>query len=83
MLRRLQRAIGSGDIVTVDFNPRKKNKLLLWSSIGTMHIILSKMTIKCTEPTEPLKSFFNIFPHGLKSTVTKSGEPTALLSTIT
>ena len=24
MLRRLQRAIGSGDIVTVDFNPRKK-----------------------------------------------------------
>ena len=51
MLRRLQRAIGSGDIVTVDFNPRKKNKLLFWSSVGTMHITLSKMAIRCTEPT--------------------------------
>ena len=82
MLRRLQRAIGSDDIVTVDFNPRKKNKLLVWSSIGTIHIILSKMTIKCTEPTA-LKSFFNVFARGLKSTVTISVEPTALLSAYT
>ena len=82
MLRRIQRAIGSVNVVTVDFNPRKKNKLLVWSSIGTMHIILSKMTIKCPEPTA-LKSFFNVFFRGLKSTVTKSVKPTALLSTIT
>ena len=73
----LKRAVGSTDIVTVDFNPRLQIKLLLWSFMGTMHITL----LKCTEPTA-LKNFFNVFSRGLKSTVTISVEPTALLSTI-
>ena len=68
----MKRAIGSADGVTVDFNPRKGQRHSYKSSIGTTH----KNAPSLRDSYFWLVSFIR----GLKSTVTTSSEPTALLS---
>ena len=73
MLRRPKRAIGSDDVVTEDFNPRKRTYPLSKSHVVTMHLMHQYAAIRWNsqQPTH--------FLRGLKSTVTKSVEPTVLL----
>ena len=79
----LKRAVGSTDIVTVDFNPREKTlKKTFEGSVGSVHLIVIFDKVICIVPTE-LQSNSLIYFRGLKSTATKSVEPTALLSRIT
>ncbi len=72
MLRRLDRAIGSTDFITVDFNPRS-NEVMYESSIGTGHLKYQMQRHHVTL----LRGLFTF--RGLKSTVTTSSEPMALL----
>ena len=73
MLRKLNRTIGSTDFVTVDFNPRK-NEVIYGSSVGTEHLKYQMHRHYVT-----LLRGSSLF-RGLKSTVTTSSEPMALLS---
>ena len=76
MLRKLNRTVGFADFVTVNFNPRK-NEGMYESSIGTVHIKEYEDKMHRHYVTL-LRGTFLL--RGLKSTVTKSSEPTALSS---
>ena len=68
------RTIGSTDIVTVDFNPRLKNERII--------IVPSERCILMYQMRRHYVTFIDgVFPfRGLKSTVTTSSEPMALLN---
>ena len=72
MLRRRKRAIGSNDVVTVDFNPRDKNAPSVKSrSDGAFDIFDAPFRRNSQQLKHSLR--------GLKSTVTKLVKPTVLL----
>ena len=73
MLPKSNRTVGLTDFVTVDFNPQS-NELVDESSVGTKH---KKYQMHRHYVTSLRGS--SLF-RGLKSTVTTSSEPTALLS---
>ena len=48
----LKRAVGSTDIVTVDFNPREKTLKKFLRAVGSVHLIIIFNKVICIVPME-------------------------------